>query len=85
MSIQDTAPRRRATNSADQPGTVSRRQLLASGAAVAAITTLPQLAAESRATVSPKGEGVQRAHLTDEQQRIATVLDRYGPELGSGR
>lgn len=85
MSSQDTAPQRRAANSENQQGAVSRRQLLASGAALAAITTLPTLVAESHASAGPEREDARRAQLTAAQRRIAAVLDRYGPELGSGR
>ena len=85
MSSQDKAPRRRATHDADQPRAVTRRRLLTSGAAVAAIATLPALASENRATVGRHGEDACSADLTAEQRRLAAVLDRHGPELGSRR
>ncbi len=85
MSRKDPAQRCRTRDTANQPVAVSRRQVLTSGAAVAAIVTLPTLAGESRASVGPEDEGAPRAQLTDEKRRLAAVLDRYGPELGSGR
>jgi len=85
MSSHDTAPRRRATHSADQPGNVSRRRLLTSGAAAAALATLPALAGETRAAAGKDGADTRNANLTAEQRRLAAVLELYGPELGSRR
>lgn len=83
MNNQDTAPRRPATNSANQVEAVSRRQLLASGAAAAAIATLPTLAGASG--VGSEGDGTRTEYPTHEQRRLAAALSRYGPELGPRR
>ena len=83
MSNQDTALRRPATNSANQGEAVSRRQLLAAGAAAAAIATMPTLAGANG--VGSQGDGARLEYPTQEQRRLAAALDRYGPELGPGR
>jgi hypothetical protein len=49
------------------------------------VATLPALAGESSAAVSVCGASPSDDELTDEQRRIAAVIKRYGPELGSGR
>ena len=85
MSSQDTAPQRRAINSANPPANVSRRRLLTSGAAVAAVATLPALARENQADDRAQDDGARREQPTDEQRRLAAILELYGPELGSGR
>lgn len=85
MSSQGMAPPRRATNSANQPEAVSRRQLLASGVAAAAIVTLPTFAGTQRAADDGDVGVAHHADPTDEQRRLLAVLERHGPELGSGR
>jgi len=83
MSDQDKARHRR-PHSAEHRRAVSRRQLLAAGAATA-IATLPPLASATPRTHAVDGGGARRAHVTDEQRRLVEILDRHGPELGSRR
>ncbi len=83
MSDQEMAPRRRAAEGTNRAEPLSRRQLLAVGAAAATVATLPALAGASPTTVDVGGRG--SADLTDEKQRLAAVINRYGPELGPGR
>ena len=85
MSSQESAPARGATNTVDSPKSVSRRRLLQSSAAVAAVATLPVLAREGLPDGRERADHPPREQRTDEQRRLAAVLDVYGPELGEGR
>lgn len=68
-----------------QPARLSRRRLLAAGAGAMA-GALPVLAAA--AGVEAEDAAAQSAALnqaSDRIRRIAAILERHGPELGSGR
>ena len=68
-----------------QPVRLSRRRLLATGAGALAVA-LPALATATRVeTEDAVEQSAAFDQASDRQRRIAAILERHGPELGSGR
>ena len=85
MTRVNKATRCLVVDGADRQTALSRRRLLVSGAGAMAFA-LPIFGRDLRIDDSslPDTAG-EREIRADRRQRLAAVLDRYGPELGSRR
>ena len=85
MSNKNTVSQQRPFDGLGQPARLSRRRLLVTGTGALA-GALPVLAIATNVGAEDAVE--QSAALdraSDRQRRIAAILERHGPELGSGR
>ena len=100
MSRRNIDPQRHRLEQGDQPGRLSRRRLLVTGTGALA-GGLPVLAAATgvvaeaaversaatRVAAAERSTAIAATtdQASDRQRRIAAILERHGPELGSGR
>ncbi len=92
MSKKNTVPQQHTFDHTNQPADhtghparFSRRRLLVTGTGVL-VGTLPVLApATGFAGADPAAQSAAMDQATDRQRRIVAILERHGPELGSGR
>jgi len=85
MHNENTQSQRHALDHPGQPARLSRRRLLVTGTGVLA-GALPVLAtATGVAAADPDEQPATMDQASDRQRRIAAILERHGPELGSGR
>jgi len=85
MNNKRTTSQRNPVDHTSQPARLSRRRVLVSGTGVLA-GALPVLAAATSVTAeAASGRSATIDQASDRQRRIAAILERHGPELGSGR
>ena len=85
MSNGNTVSQHKTFDLTDQPARLSRRRLLTTGTGALA-GALPVLAiAAGVAVADPVEKSAAMDQATDRQRRIVAILERHGPELGSGR
>ncbi len=85
MNDKNTVSQRHPLDHTNQPSRLSSRRLLVTGTGALA-GALPVLAtATSVAAADPAEQSATMDHASDRQQRIAAILERHGPELGSRR